>query len=102
MLERWAHEHANFRFVPVVSDALDDDHWQGRAGLVHQAILEDFPDLSGYSVYACGSLSMVEAARPALFAQGLHEDQCFSDAFGSAQSTLAAPDPPVVAQREGV
>jgi NAD(P)H-flavin reductase len=101
-LERWAREHANFKFVPVVSDALPDDHWQGRTGLVHEAILEDFADLSGYSVYACGSLSMVQAARPALFAQGLHEDRCFSDALVAAQSAVAAAGPPVGAGREAV
>ena len=35
------------------------------AGLVHEAMLEDFPDLSGHEVYACGSVKMVEAAVPA-------------------------------------
>ena len=48
---------------------------------MHEAILADFPDLSGYEVYACGSVKMVEAAVPAFLAQGLGEDFCFSDAF---------------------
>ena len=34
----------------------------GRAGFVHRAVMEDFPDLSGYQVYACGAPIMVEAA----------------------------------------
>src|SRR5690606_36736474 len=45
--ERWQREHPNLSFVPVISDAPDDDHWTGRRGLVHEAILADFPDLSG-------------------------------------------------------
>ena len=75
----WEHSHANFRFVPVLSEP--QAGWNGRQGLVHEAILADFPDLAGYQVYACGSAAMVEAAHPAFRAQGLSQDDCFSDAF---------------------
>jgi CDP-4-dehydro-6-deoxyglucose reductase len=78
---KWAAEHANFRYVPVLSDAHPEDHWEGRTGLVHEAILSDFPDLSGHQVYACGSAKMVEAAHPAFLAKGMVQDDCFSDAF---------------------
>ena len=79
--ERWQQEHPNFKFVPVLSEAGPDDAWTGRTGLVHEALLADFPDLSGFSIYACGSVKMVEAAKPAFVAQGLGEEYCFSDAF---------------------
>ena len=78
---QWAREHANFTFVPVLSDAAPEDHWSGRTGLVHEAILADFPHLAGYQVYACGSAAMVEAAHPAFRAHGLAQDDCFADAF---------------------
>jgi len=77
----WQREHPNFTFVPVLSAPLPQDQWQGRTGLVHEAVLADFPDLSGYRVYACGSMQMVQAARPAFLAQGLPEGMCISDAF---------------------
>ena len=79
--ERWAREHPNFSYVPVVSEPAPHDAWMGRVGLVHEAILKDFPDLAGYQVYACGSVGMVEAAHPAFRARGLAQDDCFSDAF---------------------
>jgi CDP-4-dehydro-6-deoxyglucose reductase len=79
--EQWAKEHGNFRFVPVISDPRPEDRWQGRTGLVHEAILADFPSLAGYQVYACGSVGMVEAAHPAFRARGLDQDDCFSDVF---------------------
>ncbi len=82
--ERWQREHDNFRFVPVLSDPAPEDEWKGRTGLVHEAILADFPSLAGFEIYACGSVKMVEAARPAFIAQGLAEDACFSDAFVAA------------------
>ncbi len=81
LAEQWAREHANFRFVPVLSAPLPEDQWRGRSGLVHQAILEDFPDLSAHQVYACGSVQMVQAAQPAFAQHGLAGDDCFSDAF---------------------
>ncbi len=79
--EQWAREHANFKFVPVLSDPAPESRWQGRTGVVHEAILADFPDLAAFQVYACGSAAMVEAAHPAFRARGLAQDDCFSDAF---------------------
>ena len=40
-----------------------EDGWAGRTGLVHRAVMEDFPDLSAHQVYACGVPVMVDAAR---------------------------------------
>lgn len=80
-LEAWQREHSNFKFIPVVSDAHPEDQWTGRTGLVHEAILEDFPDLSRHQVYACGSVGMVAAATPAFIGRGISADDCFSDAF---------------------
>src|SRR4029453_11627073 len=57
---QWQAEQANFSYIPVVSDALPEDQWEGRTGFVHRAVMEDFPDLSGYQVYACGAPIMVE------------------------------------------
>ncbi len=81
LAERWQQEHDNFKFVPVLSEHNPEDQWQGRSGLVHEAILSDFPDLSGYEVYVCGSVKMVDTAFPAFLGQGLSEEYCFSDAF---------------------
>ncbi len=69
------------RYTPVLSAAKDSDHWQGRTGWVHQAILEDYPDLSGYEVYAAGPPAMVYAAEDAFEAAGLAKENYISDAF---------------------
>jgi len=81
LAQRWQQEHDNFSFVPVLSEPKPEDEWQGRTGLVHQAILSDFPHLDGYEVYVCGSAKMVDSAFPAFLDQGLSEEFCFSDAF---------------------
>lgn len=89
LAERWQREHAQFHVVPVLSDPETQDGWSGRTGLVHEAILADFPDLRAHEVYVCGSLRMVEAAVPAFVAQGLDEGACFSDAFLPAAAPAA-------------
>ncbi|TCW32393.1 CDP-6-deoxy-delta-3,4-glucoseen reductase [Gulbenkiania mobilis] len=82
MAEGWQASHPNITFVPVLSEALPEDVWTGRTGFVHQAVLEDFADLSGYQVYACGAPVMVEAAHSAFTRErGLPETEFFSDAF---------------------
>ena len=35
----------DFQYVPVISDALPENGWQGRSGYVHAAVMQDIPDL---------------------------------------------------------
>lgn len=79
--EKWQQEHDNFKFIPVLSEPKPEHGWQGRTGLVHEAILQDYQQLDGYQVYACGSPEMVQAGRAPFMGKGLPEDQYFSDAF---------------------
>jgi len=79
--EKWAAEHTNIRYVPVLSEPAASDAWSGRTGLVHQAVLADFPDLSGYQVYACGAPVMIDAAKRDFMARGLPDEEFFADAF---------------------
>ena len=78
---QWAKEYPNFTFIPVLSEPKAADNWQGRTGLVHQAILDDFASLSGYQVYACGAPIMIESGQTAFAARGLPEDEFFADSF---------------------
>jgi CDP-4-dehydro-6-deoxyglucose reductase len=84
LAQHWANTLPHFSFVPVISDALPEDDWQGRSGFVHQAVIEDFPDLAGRQVYACGAPIMVDRARHDFIERhGLPEDDFFADAFTS-------------------
>ncbi|OYT93473.1 MAG: CDP-6-deoxy-delta-3,4-glucoseen reductase [Burkholderiales bacterium PBB3] len=77
-------------FVPVVSDASESDAWSGRTGFVHQAVMQDFPDMRAYQVYACGAPIVVESARADFVALcGLDSDEFFADAFTSEADKLA-------------
>jgi CDP-4-dehydro-6-deoxyglucose reductase len=89
--EQWAREVPGFSYVPVLSEVSAQDGWQGRTGLVHQAVMADHPDLSGHEVYACGVPVMVDAAQRDFLAQcGLPEDAFFADSFLDESSKAAA------------
>jgi CDP-4-dehydro-6-deoxyglucose reductase len=84
LAETWQRDHG-IRYVPVLSEAKSEDHWRGRSGFVHRAVVEDFPDLSGHQVYACGAPVMVEAAHQDFTTQcKLPEDEFYSDSFTPA------------------
>jgi len=91
LCEAWTRDLAHLQIHFVVSDALPEDAWEGRRGFVHRAVMEDFPDLSGFEVYACGAPVMVDAARHD-FVQlcGLSGEAFFADAFTSAADSAAA------------
>jgi CDP-4-dehydro-6-deoxyglucose reductase len=86
---RWAAEHAGFKYVPVISDGLPEDAWTGRTGFVHRAVMEDFADLSGSQVYACGVPIMVDSARRDFtHERKLPIDEFYADSF-TTQADLA-------------
>jgi CDP-4-dehydro-6-deoxyglucose reductase len=89
--QRWAAEHPNFSFVPVLSEPAPDDAWQGRTGNVHAAVLADFADLAGYQVYASGAPAMIDSARETfIHTRALPEDQFFADSFAYAVDAVSA------------
>ena len=75
-------EMPNLKYVPVISDALPEDAWSGRTGFVHRAVLQDFPDLSGHQVYACGAPIVVDSAQTDFVTKsGLPADEFYADSF---------------------
>jgi CDP-4-dehydro-6-deoxyglucose reductase, E3 len=85
LCKAWAKDLPDFKYIPVISDALPEDAWSGRSGFVHQAVIADHPNLKGFQVYACGAPVMVNAARQDFSSQcHLPEEEFFADSFTSA------------------
>ncbi len=83
LAQSWAKEHSHIRYLPVLSEA--QDGWTGRTGFVHAAVMQDFPDLSSFEVYACGAPIVVSSAQRDFTARcGLPTDAFFADSFTSA------------------
>lgn len=88
LAERWTQEHDNIRFIPVLSEEPSAD-WFGRRGWVHEAVVEDFTDLSEFDVYMSGPPPMISAATTAFLERGLPEQQCYSDSFEFASDPIS-------------
>lgn len=78
-----------FRYRPVLSESDAGTSGPVLTGLVHEAVLQEFPDLSGHDVYASGPPAMIQAIRDVFPAHGLPREQLFFDSFDYAPDTLA-------------
>jgi CDP-4-dehydro-6-deoxyglucose reductase len=79
-LHHLARDHARLRFIPILSRP--HAGWVGRRGYVQDAVAEDFPNLHDADVYACGSGTMINAARARLGdLPGFDEERFQVDAF---------------------
>ena len=84
LCREWTNLLPGFTYVPVVSDTLPEDQWTGRTGFVHQAVMADHADLSGYQVYACGAPVVVDSAkRDFIGTCRLPAEEFYADSFTS-------------------
>jgi CDP-4-dehydro-6-deoxyglucose reductase, E3 len=98
LAEQWAAGASGVRFHAVVSDPEQANMSGMRAGLVHEAVLEDHPDLSGFDVYMSGPPAMIDAGRKLFVDAGLPEDRLYYDSFDYAPDVLAQ----ILAGRAGI
>jgi len=81
LAEKWAFQYEHVNYIPVLSEAKDEDNWQGRTGFVHEVVAEDISNMSAYDVYMAGPPVMINAAKEKFSEQGLPVDQLYSDSF---------------------
>jgi CDP-4-dehydro-6-deoxyglucose reductase len=78
----WQQRSSSFHYHPLISERIDD--WEGRTGLLHEAVLEDGHDFSKTVIYACGSPEMVYGTLDGFEAAGLTDLNYYSDVFAYA------------------
>lgn len=80
----WEEQYSGFTFVPVVSEPHRSPEWQGRTGLLLDAVLQDFDQLNDMQVYVSGSPGMVYATYDRFIEHGIDAKAIFSDVFAYA------------------
>ncbi len=77
--------HANF--IPVIENISENVNentgtpWQGKTGLVHQAVMHDIISLEPYDIYLAGRFDMVGAIRSDFVEHGALLEHMYADAF---------------------
>ena len=89
-----AARHANFHYLPALSDAAEGNGWTGARGFVHEAAKALFPSgFAGHKAYLCGPPPMVEACLATLMQGRLFERDIYTEKFLSAADANAARSP---------
>lgn len=68
-------------FIPVIENVNDGEDWQGKRGLVHQAVMQDIVNLEPYDIYLAGRFDMVGAIRSDFVEHGALLEHMYADAF---------------------
>lgn len=77
----WALEYEHIHYHRAISEAAKVANKDFFKGLVHEAVIEDFSDLSGHDVYMSGPPAMIDAARQAFAHCNINEERLFYDSF---------------------
>jgi propane monooxygenase reductase component len=72
----------DFRFIPALSMATDEDTWEGETGLITEVLARNIEEGQlGTQAYLCGPPPMIDAAIPVLLSKGISEDNIHYDKF---------------------
>lgn len=74
-------EHANFRYIPALSQPTSEDNWDGEVGLITDVVRRHVTDGDNKQAYLCGSPGMINACIEVLTSIGLSEEEIFYDKF---------------------
>jgi phenol hydroxylase P5 protein len=89
-----AAQHANFTYVPALSNEPEGSDWTGARGFVHDAAKAHFPEgFAGHKAYLCGPPPMVEACIATLMQGRLFERDIYTEKFLSAADANAQRSP---------
>ena len=84
--DRLQHEHSNFSWQAVLSEALTTDNWNGPSGFVHRTVEKEIRhgtlELRSCEFYVCGPPPMLAATREMLADFGVLESEILFDDFG--------------------
>jgi aquacobalamin reductase/NAD(P)H-flavin reductase len=78
-MQAWADSHEHFKFIPVVENPSAD--WEGHAGFVHKAVMQDIVSLEPYDIYMAGRFDMIGIVRDDFITHGAIRENMYADAF---------------------
>ncbi len=83
-LEAISEKHKNFSFIPALSEADENDHWQGETGFIHEVVARHLMELEGATdmdAYTCGPPPMIDAVLPVFQMNDIEPERIYFDKF---------------------
>jgi CDP-4-dehydro-6-deoxyglucose reductase len=77
----WARQYAHIHYQRALSEATTEPAPGYFHGLVHEAVLNAHPDLSGFDVYMSGPPAMIDAGKTSFLRHGLLPGRLYYDSF---------------------
>ena len=71
----------NYNYIPVLSEAAEDDDWNGETGFVTEAVDRFLKSGDNVEAYLCGSPGMIDACIKVLTDKGVPEELIYYDKF---------------------
>ena len=78
-LKSWAFKYKNFKYIPVVYKKHTNDLMVNKQGNVHEVVLRDLDDLSGFDIYICGPRNFIDVAKKDFKLRNVKDSQIFHD-----------------------
>jgi len=78
---QWAEQNDHIQFSTAFSAPDGDDEQDSFHGFVHDAVLQQHRDLSGFDIYMSGPPAMIDAGRAAFLDNGAERQRIFFDSF---------------------
>lgn len=89
LVQQWVKDFG-ISYTPVLSEPDEQDEWSGKTGFVHEAVLEEYDNLSDYAVYMAGPPQMIESCKESFIARGLDSSHLYYDSFDYSTDALDA------------
>ena len=76
--QQWADENEHIQYSSALMEPADTDSFRG---FIHQAVLQQYAELSGFDIYMSGPPAMIDASRTAFLKHGAENRRIFFDSF---------------------
>jgi len=77
----WAEQHEHIQYSTALMEPVDAEASGSFNGFAHQAVLQQYEDLSGFDIYMSGPPAMIDASRSAFLENGAEKRRIFFDSF---------------------
>ena len=77
----WAEQYDHIQYSTAIVNKDESEKGSGFSGFVHEAVLQQYPELSGFDIYMSGPPAMIDTGRAAFIEKGAEKRRIFFDSF---------------------